>query len=177
MNIFQSSQIQKISQKRGFALMIAALISSIVLALGAAIYDISIKQLSLSSLSRETQFAFYAADTAAECALYWDNRYSYYATTTPSGVTPTCDGTTLAATAYQGSPPSGTTATQPYSYPYYVTFQFAPNGYCANVTVIKTKNITTGVVTSVIHADGYNTACASIATSRIALQRSVELTY
>ena len=184
MNIFQSTTIQKVSQRRGFALMIAALVASIVLALGASIYDVSIKQLTLSSLSRESQFAFYAADTAAECALYWDSRELYFGTTTPSGITPVCDSATpLAITAYEGTPavtdyegvPSGGAETPPYTYPYYEIFNFSPNGYCANVTVTKTQ--VGAVVSTVIHANGYNTPCASISTSRISLERTVELSY
>lgn len=169
MKLLTSQYWKEMSKKRGFALMIAALISSIVLAMGAAIYDISIKQLSLSSLSRETQYAFYAADTAAECALYWDTRYAYFATTTPGGVTPKCDGQNVTMTETHGY-------SQPYTYPYTLTFQFSPNGFCSNVGVTKSIN-GSGVVSTVIHADGYNTACGSIASSRVSLQRSVELTY
>ena len=61
----------------GFTLLIAALVASVVLALGASIFDLAQKEVTLSSIGRDSQFAFYAADTAAECALYWDFRYSY----------------------------------------------------------------------------------------------------
>jgi Tfp pilus assembly protein PilX len=70
-------------RERGFTLMLAALVSSIVLALGTSIYEIAQKEVQLSALGRDSQFAFYAADTAAECALYWDFRYSYFATSSP----------------------------------------------------------------------------------------------
>ena len=59
-------------QSRGFTLLLAVLISSIMLALGFAIYNIVAKDLILSSSGRESQFAFYASDTGIECALYWD---------------------------------------------------------------------------------------------------------
>ena len=58
--------------RRGFTLLFSVLISTIVLAIGAAIFNITIKQLKLSAVGRESQFAFYAADTGAECAIYWD---------------------------------------------------------------------------------------------------------
>ena len=57
---------------RGFTLLFAVLISTILLAIGAAIFNVTIKQLALSTVGRESQFAFYAADTGAECAMYWD---------------------------------------------------------------------------------------------------------
>ncbi len=80
---------------RGFTLLLAALVASIVLSIGTAIYSIAQKQVTLASLGRDSQYAFYAADTAAECALFWDDRpntafstqtsyTSYFATTTPT---------------------------------------------------------------------------------------------
>src|SRR5229473_174899 len=66
------------TNQKGFTLLLAALISSIVLSLGAAIFSIAQKELALSSVGRNSQFAFYAADTAAECALYWDVRFSAF---------------------------------------------------------------------------------------------------
>jgi hypothetical protein len=43
-----------------------------VLAVGASIINIALKQVILSGAGRESQFAFYAANTGLECALYWD---------------------------------------------------------------------------------------------------------
>ena len=37
-----------------------------------SIYNITLKELILSSYGRNSQFAFYAADTGLECALYWN---------------------------------------------------------------------------------------------------------
>jgi hypothetical protein len=150
---------------RGFTLLLAALIASIVLSLGTSIYTIAEKQVELSSLGRDSQFAFYTADTGAECALYWDVRFDAFATTTV-GVTPTCDGKTVTITTV------GT------SYPYTEEFQVdlftdQSSGYCADVLI--TKNATNPH--TVIHADGYSVTCESKAASARALQRSVELQY
>lgn len=158
-------------RRAGFTLLLAALVSSIALSLGASIYAIAHKEITLSSISRDSQFAFYAADTAAECALYWDIRYDYFATSTPPGVTPTCDGMNPAPTI---TPPSAT-------YPYTQSFQlslFAPDrDYCAEVAVTKSIDAVTGALKTQIHADGYSVACDAILTSSRALQRSVELNY
>src|SRR5580692_686203 len=70
--------------KRGFALLIAALVASVVLLLASAIYDIAQKQVTLASISEQSQYAFYAADTGAECALYWDDRFQYFGQVTPT---------------------------------------------------------------------------------------------
>src|SRR3989344_7320988 len=91
--------------QRGFTLLLAALVSSVVLAVGAAIFSIAQKQVTLSALGRDSQFAFYAADTIAECALYWDFRFEYFATTTPPTVVapdPSCDSQSLGPDTLNG---------------------------------------------------------------------------
>lgn len=160
------------SGERGFTLLLAALVSSIVLALGASIFTLAQKEITLSSLGRDSQFAFYAADTAVECALYWDFRYSYFGTSSPPGIDPTCDGQTLNATGRSDT------------YPYTMTsaamelFQdVQPIGhFCTQVSVTKSLDASSAVRT-VIHADGYSVGCDSIETSSRTLQRSVELRY
>jgi Tfp pilus assembly protein PilX len=166
----------KLKDSRGFTLLIAALVSSIVLALGTSIYEIAQKELTLSSLGRDSQFAFYAADTAAECALYWDFRYSYFASSTPSdpaAQNPSCDGQALDATGRAGTYPYTMTSAQ------MNLFQDTTpaGGYCAVVSVEKSIDGSTGALRTIIHADGYNVTCASIPTAPQALQRSVELHY
>lgn len=56
----------------GFALLFAILASSILLSVGLAIWNIAFREVILSSFGRESQSAFYIADSAIECALYWD---------------------------------------------------------------------------------------------------------
>lgn len=179
--------------QRGFTLLLAALVSSIVLAVGAAIFGIAQKQVLLSAIGRDSQFAFYAADTAAECALYWDFRCNYFASSTAlinascNNPDPTCDMQLLQA---EGRPTAA-----PY-YPYTMTSQkmdlfedaAVAGNLCAQVSVIKCRGTfnsdgtcisgpSTDPIRTIIRADGYSTNCASILTSARALQRSVELHY
>ncbi|MEY2641077.1 MAG: hypothetical protein RL150_470 [Candidatus Parcubacteria bacterium] len=56
----------------GFTLLFAVLVSVLVLAVGASVINIALKQVILSGAGRESQYAFYAANTGVECALYWD---------------------------------------------------------------------------------------------------------
>lgn len=60
------------NKQGGFTLLFAVLVSTLILAVGASMITIALKQLTLSSAGRESQFAFYAANTGLECALYWD---------------------------------------------------------------------------------------------------------
>ncbi len=158
---FSIFNFQKTSSQRGFTILLAALIASLVLALGIAVFSIAQKELILSSTGRNSELAFYAADTGAECALYWDMRHSAFDPLLP--VTPlTCDGNAAINVAASGV-----------SYPVSYTFSFDPNGYCVQLTVTKD----TVHPRTRIHADGFSVACSDIEASGRALQRSVELTY
>ena len=66
------TQNSKLKNKRGFTLLFSVLVSVLILAVGASIISIALKQVILSGAGRESQFAFYAANTGLECALYWD---------------------------------------------------------------------------------------------------------
>ena len=145
--------------QRGFTLLLATIIASLLLAVGAAMFGIIKKQVILSSVGRDSQFAFYAADTAAECALYWDMRKDRFSATSSPWNDLTCDQQNLGPvqfTAY-GTP---------------ITFQYQPSGYCARVSVTKFADNSTKV-----DSRGYNTACVTIATNPRALERAVELAY
>ena len=61
---------------KGFTLFFALLVSSLALAIGVAIYDITVRELQLSNTATQSQYAVYAADTGAECALYWEYKYT-----------------------------------------------------------------------------------------------------
>lgn len=157
----------KPQKQRGFTLLLAALVSSLVLILGVSIFELVQKDITLSSLGRDSQFAFYAADTAAECALYWDVRFDYFSSTTPS-LTPECDNvgwTNMQATGVIGTPP--------YTISFRLENLFGGNGNCADVTVRKSA---TNPHTT-IRADGYSTTCNLLSVSARALERSVELRY
>ncbi len=184
---FSTSTNKYVSRKqRGFTLLLAALVASIVLSMGASIYQLSSKQVALSSLGRDSQAAFFIADQAAECALYWDNRFGYFATSAPAALVapsdPTCD-----AQHWTPAGGSGRPAVNSIAYPgtptYTMMFQYQPTqgpglpGLCAIVTVTKTLKDAQGTIDSVIHADGYSVSCATLSTNPRTLQRSVELRY
>ena len=166
--------MKKITDNRGFTLLLAALVASIALSLGASIYNIVQKQLILSSLGRDSQFAFYAADMATECALYWDVRtdksggHTLWASTTPPTAV-MCEGQNASTTLVYAAPTST------------FTFQYQPSGSsvgnCAQVNVYKVWVPSTQSIRTIIHADGFNTTCAAVNTNPQVLQRSVELNY
>lgn len=68
---------QKIQFNRGYTLLFAVLVSSLVLAVGISILNISKKEFLLASSARESTTAFYAADSGLECAVYFDGRSTF----------------------------------------------------------------------------------------------------
>jgi len=58
-------------QKKGFAMLFTVLVVSLMLAIGLGISDLTYKQTVLSSLARDSQAAFYQADSGVECGLYY----------------------------------------------------------------------------------------------------------
>lgn len=72
---------KKIQKNKGYTLLFAVLVSSVVLSVGISILTISKKEFLLSSSARESINAFYAADSGIECALYQDQTNNLFATT------------------------------------------------------------------------------------------------
>ena len=83
--------------KKGFILLYAVLIMSMLLALTFSITDLTVKERKLSRFVEESFSAFFAAESGIECALYWDLRYEksafrYDDITEPGGRKITCNG-------------------------------------------------------------------------------------
>ncbi|MFH0846010.1 MAG: pilus assembly PilX N-terminal domain-containing protein [Patescibacteria group bacterium] len=82
----------------GFVSMIALLLANIFLIIGLSVFNIALREFTLSSGSRESLFAFYAADGGMECALYWDLKEGVFATST-SATELNCNNQTIAITS------------------------------------------------------------------------------
>lgn len=152
---------KNIKQSKGFALLFAVLAASVLLSIGLSIFTITVKELALSSYARESQFSFYAADSGAECALYWDLKgNSGYTFATSTGDTVgsssiTCGNNTLPLTVSSSDAWDET-----------ITFTMPLNdatneNYCALVTVAKTDTLHTGISSTNISSRGYNNCSTS----------------
>ncbi len=154
----------KNTKNKGFTLFIAVVITATLLLVSMGIASITIKESFLASSSRESQYAFYAADTGAECAIYWDVKngtgLSAFATSTTSIINCNQD--------INNSPnPTPTTVGGNSESNFSVTFN--PEPYCAKVKVTKNEDNTT-----IIESLGYNTCDAS--NSR-RVERAVRVSY
>jgi len=85
------------SQKKGIALYIAVVVSGLVLTITISMIRILSKEYTLSSSARESQVAFYAADSGLECATYWDVQLggTRFGSTTSNANTIRCGGVAI----------------------------------------------------------------------------------
>lgn len=58
--------------QKGYAILFTVVIVSAISVITAGLSNVAYKQLILSSLAKDSQAAFYQADTASDCALYAD---------------------------------------------------------------------------------------------------------
>ncbi len=70
----QNKTFHVLKSTSGFAMLYAVLVSSLLLAIGISIFNISIKELNIATSERDSQLAFYASDSAIECADDWRRR-------------------------------------------------------------------------------------------------------
>ncbi|MDE1924814.1 MAG: hypothetical protein KGH79_01380 [Patescibacteria group bacterium] len=166
---------------KGFTLFFAVLVASLALSIGIAIYDITVRELSLSATVTQSQYSIYAADTGAECALYWDAKCtagscsggSAFATSTTytgatSGAGLNCNSIDI--TANTTPAPDWTVSSAANAATTTFTINFTPLPYCATVTVAKVGNPPTTVITS----HGYNT-CAN--NGALQIERVLQVNY
>lgn len=148
---------------RGFTLLMAVLISGILLALGVAIFNIVSKEIVLTSSGRESQFAFYAADSGVECALYWDSKQDAFSSSSPQQ--PQCAGASVTNYNVSYDAPSDT---------YTTVFSFSlgsdQTAPCTDVTVTRQYEPTRTTLT----AAGYNTC---VTTNPRRIERSIRVQY
>jgi Tfp pilus assembly protein PilE len=156
----KKSKIQNqklLKQNSGFVILFTVLIASIILAIALGIASVSYREVLLSSTANDAEFSFFAADTGAECALYWDIQQSAFGATL---VTPSCGGAAVDMTSS--------------SSPFKFRFATSTTG-CASVTVDKSDPTTTK-----IESLGYNATCNEVLTNptnpRI-VERAIRVTY
>lgn len=149
-----------LTTEKGYTLLFAVLVSSLTLAIGISILNIAKKEFLISTSTRDSTAALYAADSGLECAIYGDsgliNNIRRNAFDTESDRTSLL-GCNVSLSTVQRSgiqtPDDGTGV-------FVFHAKFASEGSaCAVVTVTKSYQVKNGVsrlVTSIV-SRGYNT--------------------
>src|SRR3990167_808385 len=68
--------IKKIKKNKGFVILFAVTLSSIIFTISLGVANIALKEIKFGTSAKDTNDAFFAADTGAECALFNDKSSS-----------------------------------------------------------------------------------------------------
>ncbi len=166
---------------KGYTLLFAVIVSSIILSVGISIMSIGRKEFQLAVASRDSVSAFYAADTGFECALNQDN---YFATTSTAGFSITCLNQSITIfPTFPNTFPGGNDGTGLFTFDLRMG---ANSKACAKVSVLKYYALDTTlnsmVPTSRIESKGYNVGwstanntCSVNSPNRV--ERAIRYTY
>ncbi len=66
--------MDKKNYKKGYALLFSIVVSSALITLGLSLFNLSLKEIIISTSEKESQNAYYAGYSAFECARYWNSR-------------------------------------------------------------------------------------------------------
>ena len=171
----------QLTTTRGFTVLFAVVVSAIVLSIGLSIANIMLKQITISSAGRESQIAFYTADSGAECAIYADLIGNAFPLTESDGDTVvgpfTCFGGAVPTNPNDESgnsvpvaieTPEGVVTT------FKIQYMEDPK-YCAVVSVTKVDSESDGFAEkTTIRSRGYNTCDLNNARR---LERGIEIRY
>jgi hypothetical protein len=152
---------------RGFVLLFSLLIVGLLLAIGLSIFNIVFRELQLSGITRDSSTALYAADSGAECALYWEFRDAFQAATT-TGTTIRCSSQNIAIARPTDS---GGVTTWNFIVP--VGNVGGPRESCALITIA--KNNTT--LRTTLESAGRNEGGASCTPGSRTVERTLEYSF
>lgn len=155
---------------KGFALLIAIVLSAIAAAVTVALTTLAYKSLILSASARDSQYAFYAADTALECALYGDKHNAHFPYD-GSGTAYSCGDITLSSLST--SAPVGNVRT--YTSNWFDIPGPGTTKYCGRITVYKANPTVSGLETT-LFGEGVDVACTDFANPR-ATERGIRARY
>lgn len=158
------------SANQGFALLVAVIFMAVMLTFGLALGSLAFKQSKLTGTAIESQYAFYAADSALECVLYADQQLDSFNfnnfVKNQKDPSITCDGSSTA-----------TSVTVAGGAQLIATARLSLDGgiHCADVSIYKPKS-STG--TTYLFSQGYNVSCQTVAAGSSAIvARGLEAQY
>ena len=153
--------IKKIKKNKGFVILFAVTLSAILLSIALGVANIALKEIKFGTSAKDTNDAFFAADTGTECALYNDK-----------GSTSSFGGTGPATIQCLGNSISIVGSSSPWTFTVVgmgSTFQS-----CAKVIVTKTSS--PPVFTSIV-SKGYNNGGSTCVQGTNTVERELDLNY
>lgn len=184
----------------GFALLITLIVVGVVLSVGLAILDLSIKQVQLSTNAKESERAFHAANAGTECARFWRRSLSNEMEA-GQDINPTCFNEATFGNVRDNPAPGVDGDGEVHSYSYSFTWGVDDPRCTEIITIVAsssplsagvtTTNMTTlvpgyprgdavhcepGAKCTVVSVKGYNRTCATV-TGYGTVQREVLLEF
>lgn len=167
----------KLNSKRGFVLLFAVVLSAIIFSISLGMINISLKEINFGTSAKATNEAFFAADTGAECALFYDlvPIESFFGSGDAlliSGINPVCAGNTInLEEEFEGLGP----------WTFVVLGLGEEHKACAKVKITRILDSSNNILSTQIISKGYNMGgndtpdCSSTNNNRV--ERVLELTY
>ena len=188
MHLFKTQKNEK-----GFALLLAVIVSSVVMSVGLSMLNITLKQLSLGSNTRGSEIAFQVANAGMECLQYNYNTLindSDFTTSDGQSVSFSCFGDTDIVSDAQ----SGDSEIQQFNPEFDWNTAGASSDYCVEfeVHVINatggavsqsfpdrgiTENCALGDICTAAFSRGHNKDCSAIGNGVTAVQRELTIVF
>jgi len=149
-------KIKNIKKNRGFVILFAVMLSSILLAIGLGVSNIAFREVKFGTSAKDANDAFFAADTGAECALFYDKNLTVL-DSFPSSIA--CGNNPNIPVDINGT--------------FILSGLGSLNRSCAIVTIIKDSTLSITTITS----KGYNNGDVNCIPSSNSLERELEVTY
>ena len=134
----------------GFVILFAVTVSAILLSITLGVASIALKEIKFGTSAKDTNDAFFAADTGIECALMNDKGITS-SFPLPSLVTPasiSCGGVSIPV-SFSGTATAGT-------YTFFVNSLGSSDVGCANVSVYKDGETSSPYIRTTLTSKGYN---------------------
>lgn len=138
--------IKKIKKNKGFVLLFAVTLAAVFLSIALGISEVALKENNFSTSAKDTNDAFFAADTGEECALYYDNSDPTKNAFTTGAPSVSCNGLTVIIS------PTGSPAN---IWTFVISGLGSAGKACAKVRVDKSSDVPSPATTT-ITASGYN---------------------
>lgn len=153
----------KLERKRGFVVLFAVTISAILLSIALGIANIALKEITFGTSAKDTNEAFFAADTGIECALNND-KLTGSLFVHPSNPSISCNSATIS------------TLENPSSYWSFVVSGLNNSGQgCAKVTIEKTASSLVTIISKGYNKGGGVSGLCTIGLNSI--EREIKVSY
>lgn len=149
---------KELQKNKGFALLFAVTLAAILLSVALGITSVAMKEVSFSTSAKDTNDAFFAADSGAECTLFYDQSSDAKNAFTGTA-SMNCTGSAI-----------NFVTTNPWSF--IVPGLDSTLQGCAVVTITKTNTPTTLIVSK-----GHNNGSPTCVAATNTVERQLEINY